>query len=231
MVGAVLLSSSPEATETGSRSSLCATTVTRFHLAPDPDHPLAAIPATRDSPPLSRDFPSPQLSPPATSLSRTLPGRSPETSPLQLYRSFLSCVLPHSSHTTWILDCPTISSPIGRISLTTGSGLHSFCPSPHLTSSHFYFSCSPFGLIHFPFPDRVLTLAPPAATFPVGYEFCTLVTVTQALFLCSLSVVSCSLVSVRGFSFRLYRFIEIPSSPDFIMRFPPRCLVVLYKPM
>ena len=207
--------------------------MTRLRLAPDPDRPLAAIPATRHSPPLSRDFPSPQLSPHTTSPSRTLPGRSPRpaTSPSRLYRSLLSCVLPFPPHVIRILDYPTSSFLIGRISLTTGSRLCSFCPSPHVTSFHFYFSRSPFGLIHFPFPDQVLTLAPPAATFPVGYEFCTLVTVTQALFLCSLSVVLCSLVSVRSFSFHLYCFTEIPSSPDFITRFPPQYFVAIYKPM
>ena len=125
--------------------------LTRFCLAPDPDRPLTAIPATRDSPPCSRDFSFLRLSPPATSRSRdfplprlhssaTFPAGPPATSPSRLYRSFLSCVLPHSSHATQILNRPTTSSPLGRISLTTSSGLRSFRPYPHVTASHFYFS-------------------------------------------------------------------------------------------
>ena len=47
--------------------------LTRFRLAPDPDRPLAAIPATRDSPPRSRDLPFPRLSLPATIPSRDYP--------------------------------------------------------------------------------------------------------------------------------------------------------------
>ena len=196
--------------------------MTRFRLAPDPDRPLIAIPATRDSPPRSRDSPFPRLSWP-------FPLRL--LHPLRVDRSLLYCILPFHPHVIRTLDYLVSSPLIGRISLKTGSGLRPFCSFPHMTPSHFYFSRSPFDLIHSPFPDRVPTLAPSTTTYPVGYELGPLVTATRALFLHSLSVVLCSFFSVSSFAFRLYRFTEIPSSLDFITRFPPRYLVVLYKPM
>ena len=106
----------------------------------------------------------PRLPVPVTFPSRDLPGPSPATSPLRLDHSYLPCVLPFSPHVIRILHYPTPSFLTGRISLRTGSGLCLFCPPLHVTPSRFNFSRSPFDLIHSPFPDRVPTLAPSAAT-------------------------------------------------------------------